>query len=60
MQKMKVFFIKVETRNEKKCFLKIKRAQLKAEITESVLTHFFKPRLIIMHHPIQYGLSLGS
>ena len=30
-----------------------------SEIRESVLPHFFKPCLIIMHHSIQYHLSLG-
>ena len=59
MQKMKVFFIKVKPKNEKKKqLLKIKRAHLKAEIKESALPHFFKPCLIIMHHPVQYHLSL--
>ena len=48
---MKVFFIKMKTRNEKKkYFLKIRRARLKVEIRESVQPHFFKPCLVIMHH----------
>ena len=60
MQKMKVFFINVNMKNEKKrYFLQIKRAHVKAKIRESVLPHFFKPYLIIMHHPIQYRNSLG-
>lgn len=60
MRKMKVFFFKVKMRNEKKkYFSKIKRAHLKVELKESDLPHVLKPCLIIMHHLIQYRLSLG-
>lgn len=53
-------FLKVKMRNEKKkCFSKIKRAHLKVELKEFDLPHFLKPCLIIMHHLIQYRLSLG-
>ena len=36
-----------------------RKAHMISEIRESVLPHFFKPCLIIMHHSIQYHLSLG-
>ena len=57
---MKVFFIKMEKKNEKKkYFLKDKESTIESRNNEeSVLPRFFKPCLIILYHPVQYGFSL--
>ena len=57
---MKVFFIKTKKKNEKKkCFLKDKESTIESRNNEeSVLPRFFRPCLIILHHPVQYGFSL--
>ena len=57
---MKVFFIKMKKKNEKeKYFLKDKESTIESRNNEeSVLPRFFKPCLIILHHPVQYGFSL--
>ena len=57
---MKVFFIKMKTKNEKeKYFLKDKESTIESRNNEeSVLPRFFKPCLIILYHPVQYGFSL--
>ena len=57
---MKVFFIKMKKKNEKKkYFLKDKESTIESRNNEeSVLPRFLKPCLIILHHPVQYGFSL--
>ena len=57
---MKVFFIKMKKKNEKKkYFLKDKESTIESRNNEeSVLPRFFKQCLIILYHPVQYGFSL--